>query len=198
MAVQSYKEYDLSQRIINGEENYFAINSKDIKGITIGGIDGNLRLVSYPVVDHESEVIVLEVMNDGDRYFFKPIFSDDYLLILDEDYYYGTSPELFLGEIRLSTTRTRKMIEGNLGILNNNDYSSVESNRDLIMCNPIGIYLSSIEPLSALPNNGSRMVHYNVTYANDLKHKIGRMKFDAQTVISEAYEREDKYRRHVR
>ena len=55
----------------------------------------------------ENEVIILELKNDGDRYFFKPIFSDNYILILSEDYIYGDNLGAILGEIKTSNNRRK-------------------------------------------------------------------------------------------
>lgn len=189
MGIMPYKEYDISKKISYGSEKYFAVSTEDIRGITIGGIDGNLRLVSYKMDDSESEVIILEILNDGERFYFKPIFSEDDILILSEDYYCGDSLELSLGEIRLSTNRQRQQFREYRNLFTNDDYSSVLDNKELVLENPLGVYLTSLEPLSLLPDDGKRIVNYNKMYADDLKHKIGRMKFDAQTEIIKSYDR---------
>lgn len=187
VGVVQYKEYDLSKKILNGEEEYFALETKDLKGITIGKVDSNYRLISYSLTDYDSEVLVVKVLNDGDRFFFKPLFSDDYILILGEDYYYGDCFDFSLGEVRLSTNRMKDDAD-----FDNIDFTSPLDNKDFIINNPIGIYLTSIVPLSCLPNNGIRMVNYNDKYSDDLKHKVGHMKFDAQTEVLKAYDKIEK------
>ncbi|MBR3897858.1 MAG: hypothetical protein IKJ43_01080 [Bacilli bacterium] len=191
MGVIPYKEYRLSHDILNGEDNLFVVNTEDIRGITIGGIQDSYRFFSYDVCDDVNEVIVLEVKNDGERYYFKPLCSDDYILILGEDYYYGDSEELNLGEIRTCNNRIDAYKSFMIRDFGKAD-GDVFDKRELVTENPLGVYLASIQSLSSIPYNGESMVNYNKKYASDLEHKIARMKLFAQNDIIEAYARIDK------
>jgi len=189
MDVISFREYDNCKRILGKNDKYFVSSTDDIKGIAIGGISNDLRYVSYNVSDDEPEVIILEVLKDDERYFFKPIFSDDCLLILSEDYCFGDSDELSIGEIRLSTNRQAECLKTGYNTFKNDDYSSIYDNKDLVLDNPIGVYLSSLMPVSILGDKADRMINYNKMYADDLRKKIDKIKFDAQTLIMDDYDR---------
>lgn len=199
--IQMYKEYKITKSILEGTgDKLYVVETKDIKGLDIGGIinsfisgenESDLRFESYQIEEEENEVIVLELKKDDDRFFFKPIFSDDSILILSEDYLYDDNLEAKLGEIKTANNRRNISIEeNNAAHYYGGMYATpVEEYKELVTKNPLGIYLTSIVPTSALPNNASKMIEYNSIFSKDLAHKISRMKLKSQINICESYEK---------
>lgn len=199
--IQMYKEYEMTKSILEGTgDKLYVVETNDIKRLDIGRIRNrniteengtDLRFESYSIEEGENEVIVLELKKDDDRFFFKPIFSDDYILILSEDYTYGDNLETKLGEIKTSNNRRNISIEIN----NEAQYygkmyaTPVDEYKQLVTKNPLGVYLTSIVPASALPNNASKMIEYNSIFSKDLAHKISKMKLKSQINICESYEK---------
>ncbi len=203
--IQMYKEYKIEKGILEGTgDTLYAVDIKDIRGIDIGGIingltssgyGNDLRFESYPIEDGDSEVLILEIKNDGERYFFKPLISDDYILIMSEDYLYGDNFDSRLGEIKTANNRRIASLKSNdTSMFYGGEYlTPTDEYKDLVSDNPLGVYLTSLVPVSELPNNGFRMIDYNNKYSEDLAHKIGRMKLKAQIQISNSYDKLENY-----
>lgn len=186
-------EFNIYNHLLSGDESTYIIEKSKIGRFAIGGIDNYPRFYIY---DHrhdenyEDKQFVVEAINDGDSYYFKPIFSDDKILIYSEDYMYGDNSESFIGEIKISNNRQHQALCGSYGpsLYHHLNPNYVMEQEELVTEHPLAIGVADLRYLSEFINSDA-IIEFNKKYAKELAMDLDAMKLTASEELLRDYAR---------
>lgn len=201
--IEMGSEVDNEEKILNGTEKYFVVDSNNIGTFEVGGIDGHIAYsIRYPRIPdpydyytkrEPSYKVVLELKEDDTGYYFTTLEGKEKILLSREDCL-GLSDRRFdefliPGEYWSSRERERTSLEQPhrlYELFADIDSSYFVDTFDTIRQNPLTVNLSCLRPLTE-EDHPDWIFDTNKRYQDAINRLLESRSIEGQNWLMERY-----------